>query len=169
MTPVYAGELVETVRTGEIRIEFVDGTSIAMGSESAMVLNELVLDPANADSMKIELVSGFFHFVTGNVDKEAVAITTPAMVIGVRGTDLAISVGADGTTEVGVRECTATATPSAGGETVDIAEGNTGRASPGDASVGVSPGLSAVASCSMPASGGIGGGRATSPSSPEVN
>jgi len=159
-SPVYSGELIETVRTGEVRIEFVDGTTKAMGSDSAMVLDELVFDPAD-DTMKIELAAGFFHFVTGSVDKEAVVITTPAMVIGVRGTDLAISVAAEGTTEVSVRDGTATATPRAGGDMVDIDTGQTGTAGPDDNEVGVSDGVSGATAGDMPASGSGFGGRGT--------
>lgn len=148
--PVEKGELVETVKTGELRIVFADGTTLGLGSESSMVLDDLVYNGTQADTLSLELTSGFFNFVTGDIAKEAVVITTPAMVIGVRGTDLAISIDAEGNTQLGVREGTATATPSAGGETVDVQTGQTASASPGDRSVGVSDGLSAAARGTMP-------------------
>lgn len=160
-SPVYTDELLETVRTGELRIRFIDGTTLGMGSESTLVLDELVFDPAAADSMKLALASGFFHFVTGSIEKEAVLITTPSMEIGLRGTDLAISVDADGRTELGVRDGIATATPAAGGETVEVAAGQTATANLGDFSIGVSNGLSGSAQGTMPASGTGFGGRGT--------
>jgi len=156
-SPVASGELVETVRGGEMLILFVDGTTLGLGGSSAMVLDELVFDPNSTDVMQIQLTQGFFHFVTGDIDKEAVEIVTPSMVIGVRGTDLAISVGDDGSTELGVRDGTATAAPAADGtpvgDRVDVAAGNTASAAVGDKAVAVSPGLSGAASGAMPGSG----------------
>lgn len=160
-SPVHTDELIETVRTGELRIGFIDGTTLGMGSESAVVLDELVYDPAAADSMKLQLASGFFHFVTGDIEKEGVVITTPTMVIGVRGTDLAISVDADGSTELGVRDGIATATPAVGGDTIEVAAGQTATAGPGDSDIDVSDGLSGRARGTMPASGSGFGGRST--------
>lgn len=160
--PVQSGELVETVRTGELRIAFADGTTLGLGSQSSVLLDEMVYNGTQADSLSLELTSGFFHFVTGDIAKEAVRITTPAMVIGVRGTDLAISIDQDGNTEVGVRDGIATATPTAGGDTVTVGTGQTVSASPGDRSVGVSDGLSPAAGGTMPGAGvGTAGGRST--------
>jgi len=159
-SPVHADERVETVRGGELRVVFVDGTTLGLAGDSAMVLDEMVFDGGAGDVLAIELTQGFFHFVTGDVAPEAVIITTPAMVIGVRGTDLAINVGEDGATELGVRDGTAVAAPAAGGDAVDVAAGNTATAQPGDRSVGVSQGLSALAIGAMPGSGVAGMGNA---------
>ncbi len=149
---VETDEVVETVRTGELRIVFADGTTLGLGSESTVMLDELVYTGGQNDSLTLEMTNGFFNFVTGDIAKEAVTINTPAMVIGVRGTDLAISIDAEGNTEVGVREGEAEATPTAGGDTVTVPEGSTATASPGDRSVGVSEGLSAGARGGMPGS-----------------
>lgn len=174
--PVHQGETVETVRNGELRVRFADGTTLGMAGDSTIVLDELVYDGGAGDVLAIELSQGFFHFVTGDIAPEAVQISTPAMVIGVRGTDLAISVGEDGSTELGVRDGTATAAPAAGGDTVDVDTGNTATAEPGDTSVDVSPGLSAAAAGAMPGSGfggsgggsSHGGGPASEPDRPEA-
>lgn len=163
---VETDEVVETVRTGELRIVFADGTTLGLGSESTVVLDELVYNGTQGDTLSLELTSGFFHFVTGDIAKEAVTITTPAMVIGVRVTDLAISVDAEGNTEVGVRDGVGTGTPVGGGDTVVATAGNTLSASPGDRDVGVSDGLSAAAGGTMPGSGGAPGGGTEGASSP---
>jgi len=156
---VETNEVIETVKTGEVRIIFADGTTLGLGSESSVVLDELVYNGTQADSLSLTLTSGFFNFVTGDIAKEAVTIVTPAMVIGVRGTDLAISIDAEGNTEVGVREGEAEATPTAGGDSVSVPEGSTASASPGDRDVGVSKGLSSAARGTMPGAGnGVGGG-----------
>ena len=172
--PVHQGETVETVRNGELRVRFADGTTSGLAGDSTIVLDELVYDGGAGDVLAIELSQGFFHFVTGDIAPEAVQISTPAMVIGVRGTDLAIAVGEDGATELGVRDGTAVAAPAAGGDAVDIAAGNTATAEPGDRSIGVSPGLSALATGAMPGGGfgglgnqGGGSGGASEPDRPE--
>lgn len=156
--PVHAGERVETVKSGALRLVFLDDTSLGLGSDSALVLDQLVYDPAGPDSMVLELGEGLFHFVTGDMEADAVVINTPAMIVGVRGTDLAISVSADGFTELGVREGTGLATPSAGGPTVEVPAGSTATAAPGDSAVLVREGLSATAAGTMPGAGaGFGG------------
>lgn len=156
--PVHAGERVETVKTGALRLVFIDGTSLGLGSDSTLVLDELVYDPAGPDSLALELGEGLFHFVTGDIEKEAVVIITPAMIVGVRGTDLAISVDANGFTELGVRDGTGLATPVGGGPTVEVPSGSTATASPGDSSILVREGLSGTAAGTMPGQSGSGFG-----------
>ena len=154
---VHAQELIETVKTGEILIEFEDGTTLGMGSESATVLGELVYDRSVGDSMVLTMSEGFFHFVTGDIAPEAVTILTPAMIIGIRGTDIAVGVDPS-TTELGVRSGTATATSTAGGATVDVGAGQTASASVDRDGVSVSSGLSSAAAGAMPGQGGGAGG-----------
>jgi len=154
---VFAQERVETVKRAEILIKFLDGTTLGMGAESVIVLDELVYDPNAVDSMVLSMTQGFFHFVTGEIAPEAVTIETPAMIIGIRGTDIAVSVDST-STELGVRGGAAIATPTAGGATVDVAAGQTATARVGEAGVSVSQGLSGAAAGTMPGQGGSGGG-----------
>lgn len=154
--PVHAGERVETVKSGALRLVFLDNTSLGLGSDSSLVLDQLVYDPAGPDSMVLDLGEGLFHFVTGGIEADAVVINTPAMIVGVRGTDLAIAVDAAGFTELGVREGTALATPAGGGATVEVPAGSTATAAPGDGAVLIREGLSSTAGGAMP--GQTGGG-----------
>jgi hypothetical protein len=108
---VHADELIETVKSAEVLIRFEDGTTLGLGAESTIYLDELVYDGGAGDSMVLTITQGFFHFVTGDIAPEAVVIETPAMIIGIRGTDLAIGVDGNGTSTVGVRDGAATATP----------------------------------------------------------
>ena len=48
---VETDEVVETVKTGELRIVFPDGTSLALGSESTVVLDELVYNGTQGDTL----------------------------------------------------------------------------------------------------------------------
>lgn len=43
-TRVFAQERIETVRTGGLNIEFVDGTVLRLGSSSDLILDEFVYD-----------------------------------------------------------------------------------------------------------------------------
>ena len=157
---VHAQELIETVKSAEVRIEFNDGTILGLGAESTIYLDELIYDGGAQDSMVLTITQGFFHFVTGDIAPEAVVIETPAMIIGIRGTDLAIGVDENGSTTLGVRDGTATATPAIGGTTVEVGTDQTATAEVGDRSVGVSDGLSSRSAGVMPGgspSGGSGG------------
>lgn len=154
---VYVNERVETVKQAEVLIRFLDGTTLGIGAESSIVLDELVYDPNQVDSMVLSMTQGLFHFVTGDIAPEAVTIMTPAMIIGIRGTDIAVSVDST-STELGVRDGNATATPTAGGETVSVGAGETARATVGDRGVSVSLGLSDATGGAMPGSSGIGSG-----------
>ena len=158
---VHAEELIETVKSAEVLIVFNDGTTLGLGAESTIYLDELVYYGGAQDSMLLTITQGFFHFVTGDIAPEAVVIETPAMIIGIRGTDLAIGVDESGTTTLGVRDGTATATPAIGGTTVEVATDQTATAEVGDRSVGVSNGLSSTSAGAMPggSSGGGSGGR----------
>ncbi len=37
--------------------------------------------------MMLDIMQGPFHFVTGGIAPEAVTLVTPAMIVGIRGTD----------------------------------------------------------------------------------
>ena len=79
----------------------------------------------------------------------------PAMIIGIRGTEIAFEVSPS-TTQLVVQ--VATATPTAGGATTDIGANETASATVGEAGVSVSQGLSSAAAGSMPGGGAGGGG-----------
>lgn len=157
---VHAEELIETVKSAEVLIRFEDGTTLGLGAESTIYLDQLVYGGGNQDSMVLTITQGFFHFVTGDIAPEAVVIETPAMIIGIRGTDLAIGVEGNGSTTLGVRDGTATATPAIGGATVEVGTGQTATAEVGDRSVSVTDGLASGLAGAMPggsSSGGSGG------------
>ena len=104
-TRVFAQERIETVRTGGLQIEFIDGTEIRLGSESDIVLDQFVF---NTDSETGELVAnigkGAFRFITGKLSGPGFKVITPTAIIGVRGTDFVVLVAEDGATQVGVLE-----------------------------------------------------------------
>lgn len=97
---VRQGDVVETGPDGRLMIRFDDGTTMASGPGSRVVLNQHVYDPAGKSSFVMSVVKGTFLFVTGLIagtDPNAVEVLTPAGTIGIRGTAFACTV--DGATQ----------------------------------------------------------------------
>jgi hypothetical protein len=68
-----------------------DGTSILVGSNSALDLTSFQYEPTRQDgSMVIGLLSGSMRFITGLLGRrnaDRIRISSPTMTIGIRGTD----------------------------------------------------------------------------------
>jgi len=102
---VYQDEVVETISDGALHIEFVDETTLRLGSDSIVTLDKLIYDPESKDGqMVINLVQGVFRFVSGNINKVGVRVITPTLTIAIRGTDFIVAVDEDGATAVSVSE-----------------------------------------------------------------
>jgi hypothetical protein len=101
---VYRNEVMETVAGGAMRIRFGDATSLRIGSESLVTLDEYVYAPYKRTSkMMLTMSKGVFRFVTGKMAKRSYRILTPTATIGVRGTDFLVAV-TDTSTEIDLYE-----------------------------------------------------------------
>jgi len=147
---VVSNETIETVRGGFMHVTFVDGTTLSLGESTTLLLDEIVYDPNATDSMVAAFSSGLFHLVSGDMDEENVLLETPAMAIGLRGTDIVVQVDDAGNTDLAVRDGSATATPTAGGDTVVVNTGQTASGSPGDTTIVVINGLPNFATSGLP-------------------
>jgi len=101
--PVYMGDEIRTDRAGQAQILFVDNTRFVVGANSKVLIDSFVFDPSKtAQDVGINAVKGTFRFITGASPKNAYAVRTPTMVIGVRGTafDLAVRPGGESTIAV---------------------------------------------------------------------
>lgn len=160
---VFTDETIETVTDAYVHMTFVDGTTLAIGESTVLVLDSFVYDPNASDSLVADFTGGLYHLISGDIDKETVLIRTPGLAIGLRGTDIVVQVADDGTTDLAVLEGTATATPTAGGETVDVNAGQTATGKPGDPTVVLTNGLPAFATTELPTgtrgTRNLGGGR----------
>ena len=98
---IYEGDSVETNQIGALTITFNDQTSFSIGQDSAIVIDEYVYDPTTNDgSHKFSALKGLFVFVSGLLaddHPEDVSIDTPAGTIGIRGTVITGSIGAEST------------------------------------------------------------------------
>ncbi|GAA3089266.1 FecR domain-containing protein [Rhizobium viscosum] len=98
---VHRNERIRTSQSGLGQFIFHDGTKLAVGWGSSVVIDKYVYD--DSDSVKrlsIKAAKGTFRWVSGNSKSSAYQIQTPAGTIGVRGTAFDFYVGPDGTTAV---------------------------------------------------------------------
>ncbi|MBM3483394.1 MAG: hypothetical protein FJX66_08810 [Alphaproteobacteria bacterium] len=99
--PIYQGDLIETGSNGKLSILFIDSSTFALGSDGSMVLDELVYDPKSNEGHSLANISkGVFVYVSGEIadnNPDKVAIKTPVMTIGIRGTKIAGVAAPEGT------------------------------------------------------------------------
>jgi len=117
---VFAGETVNTSGSASTVIRFQDQTQIQVGSNSSIVLDKFVYDPATGTGdAAIKFGTGVFRFITGDIkNKDAVKLTTPTTSLTIRGTKFILAVAADGTTSVGVLEGAVEVAPCGGNQPV---------------------------------------------------
>ena len=81
-------ERIVTETGGQTQVLFVDESSMSIGPNSDMVIDEFVYDPnAGTGKLAASLTRGVFRFVGGRLSKQDNAITmqTPSATIGIRG------------------------------------------------------------------------------------
>ncbi|MDD5671702.1 MAG: FecR family protein [Candidatus Omnitrophica bacterium] len=90
---IFLGDQISTGDKGRLQILLLDETVFTIGSNSAMVIDQFVYDPANHDGeIKAKIVKGTFRFVTGQIAHKKpsrMRVDLPAGSIGVRGTIVA--------------------------------------------------------------------------------
>ncbi|AGS23407.1 FecR family protein [Rhizobium etli] len=100
-TSVHRDERIRTSQSGLGQFLFRDGTKLAVGWGSSVVIDKYVFDDSQSvKKLTIKAAKGTFRWVSGNSQSSAYQILTPAGTIGVRGTAFDFYVGQDGTTAV---------------------------------------------------------------------
>jgi hypothetical protein len=84
---VYLNEIIATGAGSRVAVTLIDGTSLTIGENATLTLDEFVYAP-NGENRLHATVVGVFRFVSGAhaANREA-SVTTPVATIGVRGTD----------------------------------------------------------------------------------
>ncbi|HJU20514.1 MAG TPA: FecR domain-containing protein [Stellaceae bacterium] len=101
--PVIFNEHVTTNPAGQTQILFVDASSMSIGPNSDLVINQFVYNPSTGTGrMAANLARGVFRYIGGKLSKEpnGVSMTTTAAAIGIRGGVLLVDVALGGRTEV---------------------------------------------------------------------
>ncbi|MBB3458608.1 hypothetical protein FHT86_006934 [Rhizobium sp. BK313] len=99
--PVHRDERIRTSISGLGQFTFRDGTKLAVGAGSSVVIDKFVFDDSGSvKKLTIKAAKGTFRWMSGNSNSSAYQIVTPAGTIGVRGTAFDFYVGPNGTTAV---------------------------------------------------------------------
>ena len=97
---IYHNEIIETLDDSAVELKFLDETTLQLGPNSAILLDEFVYDPDPANSsFVVTVVEGAFRFTSGILSSEAYKIKTPVATIGIRGTEIRIAVERTNNTE----------------------------------------------------------------------
>ncbi len=96
---LYDGDILETSADGAVGVVLADETSLAMGADGRMVLDEMIYDPSTQEGrMSVSVIKGVYTIVSGLVaktDPDAMTVNTPVGTVGIRGTQLGLDI-ADG-------------------------------------------------------------------------
>ena len=94
---VFPTDTLRTQANGALGVTLADDTRVSLGPDSEMRLERYVFAPAEgALGMVLNFVKGVAAYVSGRMAKlapDAVRLETPAAIVGVRGTTVAIKVG----------------------------------------------------------------------------
>jgi hypothetical protein len=100
-SPIHRDERIRTSKSGLGQFVFRDGTKLAIGWGSSVVVDKFVFDDSKSvKKFTVKATKGTFRWISGDSKSSAYEIVTPAGTIGVRGTVFDFYVGTDGTTAV---------------------------------------------------------------------
>jgi hypothetical protein len=95
-TPVYQGSLLQTGSKSSMGVTFKDETVMSFGADTTFSIDEYLYAPAQGKlRLGSKLTKGSLNYVSGVIAKlkpDAVSISTPSGVIGVRGTQFLVKV-----------------------------------------------------------------------------
>ena len=93
---VYEGDGLRTAGDGKIGVTLTDDTRLSLGPNSELKLDLFMYAPAESTfGLVLKFVKGAATYVSGRIAKlapDSIRLETPASIIGVRGTTLAIQV-----------------------------------------------------------------------------
>jgi hypothetical protein len=94
---LYRGDLVRTGKPGAVGIVLTDDTTVSLGSNSELSLDDYAFDPKEGKfALVMKMIKGTFSYITGQIVKlapDSAKVRTPDATIAVRGTKLLIQVG----------------------------------------------------------------------------
>jgi hypothetical protein len=91
---------LDTTGSGALEVIFADNSKLSLGPNSNAVIDEFVYGGpgSQSGSQTIKYTKGVFRFVSGAVPPENVKVKTPAVTIGIRGTEFRVFVQDEGGT-----------------------------------------------------------------------
>lgn len=96
---VVHNERIQTSASGTVQLLFIDKTTLSVGPNSTLLIDNFVYDPATGTGQMVASLSkGSLRFVGGKLSHQgAVTVNTPVATIGIRGGTATIAHGQDGT------------------------------------------------------------------------
>lgn len=95
-SPVYQGSILQTGKNGSMGVTFKDETVMSFGADTVFTVDEYLYAPTQGKlKLSSKIAKGSLNYVSGVIAKmqpEAVSVTTPTGVIGVRGTQFLLKV-----------------------------------------------------------------------------
>ena len=93
-TNVFFEERIETSKTGQAQLLFLDESALTIASNSDVVLDKFIYDPKTSKGeLALSIGAGLFRFVGGRISKTSrVTIKTPTATLGIRGGIIIIKV-----------------------------------------------------------------------------
>lgn len=101
--PVQFLDLDETEFGARIELQFDDGSTITIGEDTALTIDEMVFDPkTNLRKISLRLTVGTMRVTAAKNTNpnSSFNVITPTSIAGVRGTEFNVSVAADGATRI---------------------------------------------------------------------
>jgi hypothetical protein len=97
--PVYSSDHLRTGKDGKVGVTLNDDTQLSIGPASEVRLDSFVFEPGQGHlALVLKFIRGTAAYVSGQIAKlapDAVRLETPAAIVGVRGTTLAVHVTSD--------------------------------------------------------------------------
>ena len=98
---IYRDETIRSNASGVGAFVFIDGTKLAVGPNSSVVIDEYVFGGGGTvKKLAIGATKGTLRWISGKSDHKAYRLQTPSGTLGVRGTAFDIYIGPDGVTAV---------------------------------------------------------------------
>lgn len=117
---IHRDENISSNSSGTGAFVFEDGTKLAVGPNSAIIIDEFVYKGgAKVEKLVLGASRGAFRWISGKSDSSAYQIRTPSGALGVRGTAFDVYVGPDGATAVTLLSGTAEFCTSQGCQRLD--------------------------------------------------
>jgi len=103
--PVMHRELLETSKSGGMKVKLADGSKLELGADSKLLVVAYVYKPEQSiANAVVSLPEGSMHYVTGAMPKGHTTIYTPTATMVLNGTDLTVGVNARGNTHLTVED-----------------------------------------------------------------
>ena len=98
-------ELLETSKSGGMKVKFTDGSKLDLAAESKAFVVAYVYKPEQSVTNAIlSLPEGTMHYVTGAMPKDHTTIYTPTATMVLNGADITVGVNARGNTHLMVED-----------------------------------------------------------------